>query len=225
VDATGKPDGHLEPPASRLVLPYTYDRKAEDLAVIYKPDLEEMNSMGITTVDTRLPDDSRKAYEWLSTHSGLTVRVGQGVIEAFGNMDDPSKGLAAYKGKVGTGSDLVWITGVGPTAIDGSTTRACTDQKRTGGAYGMLDGWFPVGQCHTDTEYRGSPKRAGQISGNYYKDWVYASADNGIRFANVHVAGDRAVGNMLNFIEDLQKTKGANSTKNWAFDHCDMVNP
>src|SRR5262249_19514311 len=86
-------------------------------------------------------------------------------------------------------------------------------------------GWFPVGQCHTDTEYRGSPKRAGQISGNYYKDWVYASADNGIRFANVHVAGDRAVGNMLNFIEELQKTKGVNSTKNWAFDHCDMVNP
>ena len=225
VDASGRPDGHLEPPASRLVLPYTYDRKAEDLAVIYKPDLEEMNSMGITTVDTRLPDDSQKAYGWLRAHDGLTVRVGQGVIEAFGNMDDPEKGLAAYKAKVGAGDDLQWITGVGPTAIDGSTTRACTDQKRAGGAYGMLDGWFPVGQCHTDSEYKGSPKRAGQISGNYYREWIYASADNGIRFANVHVAGDRAVGNMLNFIEELQKTKGPNSTKNWALDHCDMVNP
>jgi predicted amidohydrolase YtcJ len=225
VDASGRPDGHLEPPASRLVLPYTYDRKAEDLAMIYKLDMDEMNSMGLTTVDTRLPADSRAAYEWLLARSELTVRVGQGVVEAFGNIDDPEKGLAAYKSKVGTGSDEIWITGVGPTAIDGSTTRACTDQKRTGGAYGILDSWFPVGQCHTDSEYKGSPKRAGAISGNYYRDWVYASADNGIRFANVHAAGDRAVGNMLNFIEDIQKTKGRNATKDWALDHCDMVNP
>ncbi len=225
IDSTGRPDGHLEPPASRLVLPFTYDRKPEDLAVMYKNDLEEMNSMGITTVDTRLPQDSRNAYAWLQSHSELTVRVGQGVIEAFGNIDDPMTQLAAYKGKVSTGDDYIWVTGVGPTAIDGSTTRACTDQKRTGGAYGMLDEWFPVGQCHTDIEYRGSPKRSGQITGNYYRDWVFASAENGIRFANVHVAGDRAVGNMLNFIEQLQKDKGASSTNNWAFDHCDMVNP
>jgi len=181
--------------------------------------------MGITTVASRLPQDAKDAYSWLRAHGGLTVRIGQGVIEAFGNIDDPTTQLAAYKARVGTGDDLQWVTGVGPTAIDGSNSRACTDQKRAGGAYGTLDSWFPVGQCHTDIEYRGSPKRSGAIQGNYYREWIYASADHGIRFANVHVAGDRGVGNMLNFIEDIQKTKGPQATKNWAMDHCDMVNP
>jgi hypothetical protein len=225
VDATGRPDGHLEPPASRLVLPFTYDRKPEDLAVLYKPDIEEMNSMGITTVISRLPEDTKNAYTWLRTHGGLNVRVGQGVIEAFGNIEDPTTQLGAYRAKVGTGDDLQFITGVGPTAIDGSGSRACTDQKRTGGQFGMLDDWFPVGQCHTDIEYRGSPTRAGQISGNYYREWIMASADNGIRFANVHVAGDRAVGNMLNFVEQIQREKGPAATKNWGMDHCTLVNP
>ena len=41
----------------------------------------------------------------------------------------------------------------------------------------------------------------------------------------MHVAGDRAVGNMLNFIEELQKAKGPQATKGWALYHCDMVNP
>jgi predicted amidohydrolase YtcJ len=225
VDSSGRPDGHLEPPASRLVSPYTYDRKPEDLAVMYKPDLEEMNSMGITTVASRLPQDSNEAYRWLRDRNQLTVRIGQGVIEAFGNIDNPATELAAYKAKVGTGDDLQWITGVGPTAIDGSGSRACTDQKRVGGQYGMLDEWFPVGQCHTDIEYRGSPKRSGQIQGNYYREWVMGSADHGIRFANVHAAGDRAVSNMLNFVEQIQKEKGSQATKDWALDHCDMVNP
>jgi hypothetical protein len=192
---------------------------------MYKPDMEEMNSMGITAVASRLPEDTRAAYEWLRARNMQTVRVGQGVIEAFGNLEDPVTGLASYKGKVGSGDDKIWITGLGPTAIDGSGSRACTDQKRVGGAYGMLDSWFPVGQCHTDIEYRGAPKRSGPITGNYYRDWVYASAENGIRFANVHVAGDRGVGNMLNFIEDIQRTKGREATKGWAMDHCDMVNP
>ena len=32
----GQPDGHLEPPASRIVLPLTYDRGADVLGEIYK---------------------------------------------------------------------------------------------------------------------------------------------------------------------------------------------
>ena len=35
IDSQGRPDGHLEPPASRLVLPFTYDRKPEVLAPLY----------------------------------------------------------------------------------------------------------------------------------------------------------------------------------------------
>ena len=118
----------------------------------------------------------------------------------------------------------LWITGIGPTAIDGSGSRACTDQKRAT-SYGALNDWFPVGQCHNDIEYRGSPKRATAIQGNYYRDWTIESGRNGIRFANVHVAGDRAVGGLLNIMEEIHKRYGDKATDRWAMDHCDMVNP
>jgi predicted amidohydrolase YtcJ len=52
-----------------------------------------------------------------------------------------------------------------------------------------------------------------------------ASGCDGLRFANVHVAGDRAHSNMLNLVERLQQQYGKDSTKNWAFDHCGMINP
>ncbi len=82
-----------------------------------------------------------------------------------------------------------------------------------------------MGQCHTDIEYKGSPRRAANITKNYYRDWVMNAGRDGVRFANTHVAGDRATGNMLNFIEQLQQQYGANATKDWGLDHCDMVNP
>ena len=76
-----------------------------------------------------------------------------------------------------------------------------------------------------DNEYKGSPKRSQNISENYYRNWVMASGRDGVRFANVHVAGDRATGLLLNAVEQIQQQYGPNATKNWAFDHCDMVNP
>jgi predicted amidohydrolase YtcJ len=226
IDATGRPDGHLEPPAARIVLPFTYDRAPDVLGGIYKYDIQEASSMGLTTVVTRLPQDSLAAYKMLDAKGELNQRIGYGVIEAFGAAQDlktPGK-LKEYAKAIGTGTDKIWITGTGPTAVDGSTSRACTNQKRTG-TYTVIDSWFPVGQCHMDSEYKGSPLRAASITENYYRDWTMASGRDGVRFANTHVAGDRAVGLLLNVMEQLQKQYGPDSTKNWAFDHCDMVDP
>ncbi|MSO20400.1 MAG: hypothetical protein EXQ56_08030 [Acidobacteria bacterium] len=225
IGANGAPDGHLEPPASRIVLPFTYDRKAEILAPLYEKNMNEHLSMGMTTISTRMPQDSLRAYQLLEKQGKLNWRIGYGDIETFGNTDVSKPGsLKAKAAEIGTGTERIWLTGVGPTAIDGVTSRACTDQKRTG-TYTPIDSWFPSGQCHTDIEYRGSPKRSANISKNYYRDWVMASGRDGVRFGNTHVAGDRAQGNMLNFMEAIQQQYGPNATKNWGLDHCDMVNP
>ncbi len=223
IDKAGRPDGHLEPPASRLALPFTYDRAPEVLGAIYKFDGQEANSMGLTTVVSRTPQDSLAAYKMLDAKGELNQRIGYGVIEAFGSTTDLSD-LKQYGKQIGTGTDKIWITGTGPTAVDGSSSRACTNQKRTG-TYTVIDSWYPVGQCHMDQEYKGSPIRAASISKNYYRDWTVASARDGVRFANTHVAGDRAVGLLLGIIEQAQKQYGPNATKGWAFDHCDMVDP
>jgi predicted amidohydrolase YtcJ len=230
VDAQGRPDGHLEPPASRLVLPFTYDRKPEILAPLYEKNMQEHLSMGMTGISTRMPKDSLAAYKLLEDQGKLTWRLSWGDIETFGNTDVEKVSLKSQASKIGKGydgkseDDRLWMTGMGPTAIDGVTSRACTDLKKSG-ELTPIDSWFPMGQCHTDIEYKGSPRRAASITKNYYQNWVMASGRDGLRFANTHVAGDRATGNMLNFVEQLQKQYGPNATKDWGLDHCDMVNP
>ena len=224
VDAAGRPDGHLEPPASRIVLPYTYDRKPEILGQIYQKDMAEASTMGLTSVSSRMPKDALAAYRMLESQGKLTYRIGYGVIEAFGNVDLSKSNLKSIASQVGQGTEKIWMTGTGPTAIDGASSRQCTDQKRSG-TYTPIDGWFPSGQCHTDIEYRGAVRRAAPIQANYFADWIMASGRDGVRFANTHTAGDRANANMITFMEKLQAQYGKDSTKNWALDHCGMVNP
>ena len=88
IDSSGRPDGHLEPPANRIALAFSYDRDPAVLAAMYKKNMDENTSMGLTTIDTRLPNDSVKAYQLLESKGELTFRVAYGVIEAFGNVTD-----------------------------------------------------------------------------------------------------------------------------------------
>ena len=224
IDASGRPDGHIEPPASRLALPYTYDRPPDILATMYAKQIEEESSMGLTQVTGRLPEESIAAYKLLESKGELNQREGFGMIEPFGNVTDLKTGLKKYAAQIGKGDDMIWATGAGPTAVDGSTSRACTNQKRTG-EYSAIDSWFPTGQCHMDIEYRGAVNRSAPMSTNYFKNYVMASGRDGLRFANVHVAGDRAVGLLASTVDEIQKQYGPNATKNWALDHCDMVDP
>jgi predicted amidohydrolase YtcJ len=224
VDSAGRPDGHLEPPASRLLLPFTYDRDPEVLAEIYGRAMAESSAMGLTAVSTRLPKDSLAAYQWLEQRKQLRLRIGYGVMEAFGTIDLDRGGLREYAKQINSGSEKIWITGVGPSAVDGGRSRQCTDLKRAG-TYSPIDGWFPFGQCHTDSEYKGAVNRAGPIHANYFQDWIRASGRDGLRLANTHVAGDRATTQMLNLIEQIREQHGPEATRNWAIDHCGMINP
>src|SRR5262249_20744314 len=87
VDNNGRPDGHLEPPASRLVIPFTYDRTVAVLAPLYEKNMQEHLSMGMTGISTRMPKDSLAAYKALEDQGKLTWRIGYGDIETFGNTD------------------------------------------------------------------------------------------------------------------------------------------
>jgi len=226
IDSAGRPDGHLEPPAARLLLQYLPTPKPEDVAPIYKKYLEEMAATGLTTVSTRLPAYSKAAFELLRSRGQLTTRIGGGIQDAFGNLAeaDPDQGLKKYSNIAGQGDDFMWVTSVAPTAIDGGGSRACTNEKRQG-QLEVIDGWWPMGQCHTDQEFRGAAGRAGSIQANYFREWIVSSGKNNVRFANTHTAGDRSVKNMLDLIEQIQKQYGVNATKDWAMDHCRYVDP
>jgi predicted amidohydrolase YtcJ len=223
LDGGGQPDGHVEPPASRIVNPYTLDRDPAVLAPIYKKYNDELAATGVTTISGRIPQEALKAYQLLDSTREMTFRMAYGREEVFGTLKNPAEDLKAFQGLVGTGGDMFWITSVAPTAVDGAGTRACTNLQRKE-SYGAVDGWWPLGQCHTDGEFTGAARRSASISGNYFRDWTVNQGLLGIRFANTHVAGDRSVANLLAMVEDIQEQSGTEATKDWNFDHCFMVN-
>ncbi|MDA2934444.1 amidohydrolase family protein [Acidobacteria bacterium AH-259-D05] len=224
VDSSRRPDGHLEPPASRLVFQYLPRPSPEVVAPVYKSYLDELAASGVTSVSSRLPSYSLEAYQLLEARGELTLRMSYGREWDFGNITDLQNDMNVLKGMVGRGTDKIWVTSIAPTAVDGSGTRACTDQKKLS-TYSVLDNWWPVGQCHNDIEYRGAPRRSAPIQGNYYREWTFASAREGIRYANTHVAGDRGVELLLNIVDQIQRQMGPSATKGWAMDHCFMVDP
>ena len=224
VDSSGRPEGHLEPPASRLLMEIFPQPSPELVAPLYEKYNQEWNAAGVTTVSTRLPKYSLEAYKLLGATGNLTIRFGYGAEWYFGNIMDLENGLKPLAQKIGTGDDKIWVTSVAPTAVDGSSTRACTNQKRQT-AFGTIDGWWPSGQCHFDIEFRGAAGKAASFEANYFREWVLESSEAGLRYANTHTAGDRAVGQFLNMVEQIQRERGPAATDHWALDHCAFVDP
>ncbi len=229
IDQGGLPEGHLEPPLTRLILnKYTPRLTAEQMAPGIEKLLQELNANGMTALSTKIRMNGLDAYKLLDQRGELTMRLAYGLgWDYFGSVKDPAIELKKFEGSMGTGGDKIWVVSMAPSSVDGASTRACTNQKRSGGAFGAIDSWFPTGQCHTDSEYRGGHSKYGPapIQANYFKEWVMTQAKYGLRLANDHVAGDRSVENLLSMVEDAQKQYGAASTKLWSFDHCVLVDP
>jgi len=113
IDSTGRMDGHMEPPASRLLFDYLPWPAPEDLAPLYKQYDDELNAAGLTTVSTRLPKSSVETYKLLDSRGELTLRMAYGVEWAFGGGSVPdANALKKFQNSVGSGNDSIWITSV-----------------------------------------------------------------------------------------------------------------
>lgn len=224
VDAKGRPDGHLESPATRLAQNFMYTRSAESLAPAYKNQLDELAAMGITTTASNMPQDAVSAYQLLESKGEMTVRLAYGKAQPFGNVTDLKKDMPALRPLVGSGSPMVWVNSITVGSMDGAGSRSCTGAKRVN-PFNIIDTWWPSGQCYMDIEYRGAKGKGAPVEEDYYKDWIYISAANGVRFGNTHVAGDKSVAVLLNIVADIQKQYGHSATAGWSFDHCTYVNP
>jgi predicted amidohydrolase YtcJ len=224
--SNGLPDGHLEPPATRLILnTYAPRRESADMVPGILSRLQEISAQGHTTISTKMRIPEIDAYKMLEQQSKQIVRLAYGLgFDYFGSVEDPATGLRQFENVIGSGTDTNWVVSLSPSSLDGASTRACTNQKRTA-AFGILDTWWPVGQCHTDNEFRGGSGRASNITGNYFKDFIVNMGRYNLRLANDHVAGDRSVSNLMNMIEEIRRTYGPNAAPNWAFDHCTLVDP
>ena len=202
---------------------YEPSPKPEVLAPLFRMEQEALAAIGETTISGRYPDFRVKALKLLEARGEAIGRTGFGSEEEFGLSADPANDLKKRKGVIGTGTDMIWITSIAPSSVDGTGSRMCTNMKKAGND--AIDNLYPQGQCYQDREFNGAAGHAAPIRASYYQEWVAASAKNNIRFANTHMSGDRSVANFLKMTEDAEKQYGRASIKGWASDHCDLVNP
>ncbi len=232
LDSSGRPDGHLEPPAVRtLVQEFMPEPDVELMAPLYKLALQERAALGVTTMSGGLHKFSVDVYQWLDARGEMPLRYGYGVAWTFGM---PGADMTQYE--MGGGTDTVWITSMSPRAVDGSGSRMCISLDRNSDAVtaaaGEVSGmmglsaiseWWPRGQCHMDIEYSGG-SRGASLKGNYFPEWYNEVARDGLRTANTHMSGDESHTRYLSAMERIDQANPG-SVKGWGMDHCDLIRP
>jgi predicted amidohydrolase YtcJ len=232
LDSSGRPDGHLEPPAVRtLIQEFMPKPDVELMAPLYKKTLQERAAVGVTTMSGGLHKFSVDVYQWLDARGEMPLRYGYGVAWTFGM---PGVDMKQYE--MGGGTDTVWITSMSPRAIDGAGSRMCIsldrDSDAVTAAAGEVSGmmglsaiseWWPRGQCHMDIEYKGGARGA-SIRRNYFPEWYTEVARGGQRAANTHMSGDESHTRYISALERLDRANPG-AVKGWAMDHCSMIKP
>src|ERR1051325_7856368 len=104
LDSTGKPDGHLEPPATRIVLAAVPEPAPKDAGPEYKKMIDELDAMGLTTVSTQLTDDRIEAYQWLEQQGMMTIRMAYGKATDFGTAPISKAQLSGLAKQQGSGT-------------------------------------------------------------------------------------------------------------------------
>ncbi len=237
IDASGRPDGHLEAPAVRILLEdeeFVPSPAPQDVGPLFKKVLEEKSALGVTTISGGLHTSSVRAYQWLDRQGQMPLRYGYGVMSTFGLPGADNKQFV-----MGAGTDTVWITSLSSRAVDGSGSRMCISLERdsqavaaataeAGGETRMMglsavSEWWPRGQCLMDIEYGGGTKGA-SIKANYFSEWYNQVARDGLRSANVHVSGDETHSRVISELERIDRAYPG-SVKGWAIDHCNLIAP
>lgn len=233
IDESGRPDGHLEAPAVRILLEdeeFIPPPDPQHVAPLYRKNLEERLAVGNTTISGGLHTSSVRAYQWLEARGEMPVRYGYGVMSTFGLPG------ADRKFEMGAGTDMIWITSMSSRAVDGAGSRMCISIERDseavaaaeGGDSQMMglaavSGWWPRGQCLMDIEYGGGTRGA-SIKANYFNEWYDQVARDGLRSANVHVSGNDSHSRLISLLERIDQANPG-SVRGWAMDHCTLIEP
>jgi len=233
IDESGKPDGHLEAPAVRILLEdeeFIPPPEPQYVAPLYRKNLEERIAVGNTTISGGLHTSSVRAYQWLEERGEMPVRYGYGVMSTFGLPG------ADRNFEMGSGTDMIWITSMSSRAVDGAGSRMCIsierDSESVADAEGensrmmglsAVSGWWPRGQCLMDIEYGGGTRGA-SVKANYFNEWYNQVARDGLRSANVHVSGNDSHARLITLLERIDQANPG-SVRGWAMDHCTLIEP
>ena len=209
IDEFGRPEGHLEAPAARVIVQeFAPEPSVEVMGPLYRKGLEERAAVGNTTISGGPAWLFRGSLQMARRARRTAGQYGYGVSWTFG-----IPGADNTQFKMGGGTDRVWITSMSARGLDGAGSRMCISLDRNSGAVAAAEGgesslmglsavseWWPRGQCNLDIEYGGATKGA-RLKANYFMEWFNQVARDGLRSGNVHVSGDESYSRLLTELE------------------------
>lgn len=194
---------------ARLITGDILIKRWQNLAPVYKKELELWASLGITTWSSSLVSlGSQKAFRLLDRKGEMPIRFAYS--HSMGTTAFPqAQGFYERLGDVaGFGSDYLWDIGVSLSALDSSYPRMCSSIKASP-------------KVKRREKCRGLP-------GMYLREVMFGAVKAGLRITGTHVYGDLAAEVFMDAIEEGSKAARLSEeeirARRHAIDHC-AVNP
>jgi len=210
VDKDGQITGRFRAEVIRVIqADLMMDGRKELLKESYFKAFNDLAKFGITTWSSSIqPLQAFEALAELDREGKMTVRLGYTHGQGFTSFPNAAGFYERLGAIQGHGTDFLWAIGASPGNIDGSYPNVCTSIPARG----------PIKereQCFAGPQ-------------EFKRQGIEAIVRSGNRVTGLHIAGDRALDDLMDAIEDASKKAGLNADqirqKRHSTDHC-TINP
>ena len=210
VDKDGQITGRFRAEVIRVIqADLMMDGRKELLKESYFKAFNDLAKFGITTWSSSIqPLQAFEALSELDREGRMTVRLGYTHGQGFTSFPNAAGFYERLGAIQGHGTDFLWAIGASPGNIDGSYPNVCTSIQARG----------PIKereQCFAGPQ-------------EFKRQGIEAIVRSGNRVTGLHIAGDRALDDLMDAIEDASKKAGLSADvirqKRHSTDHC-TINP
>ena len=210
VDKDGQITGRFRAEVIRVIqADLMMDGRKELLKESYFKAFNDLAKFGITTWSSSIqPLQAFEALSELEREGRMTVRLGYTHGQGFTSFPNAAGFYERLGAIQGHGTDFLWAIGASPGNIDGSYPNVCTSIQARG----------PIKereQCFAGPQ-------------EFKRQGIEAIVRSGNRVTGLHIAGDRALDDLMDAIEDASKKAGLSADeirqKRHSTDHC-TINP
>jgi len=210
VDKDGQITGRFRSEVIRVIqTDLMLDGRKELLKESYFKAFNDLAKFGVTTWSSSIqPLQAFEALSELDREGRMTVRLGYTHGQGFTSFPNAAGFYERLGAIQGHGTDFLWAIGASPGNIDGSYPNVCTS----------IQARAPIKereQCFAGPQ-------------EFKRQGIEAIVRSGNRITGLHIAGDRALDDLMDAIEDASKKAGLNADqirqKRHSADHC-TINP
>ncbi len=199
-------------------LPEWKPAQVRSLAPAYQQELEEPAARGLTTVATRVDNNSLRVYQLLDEQGRMPVRLSY-VSEMADHTPLAEVIFKRVPARAGFGTQHLWLSGTTVGNIEGTTGpqigAACIH-----GTYPRESPNFPAwleqpGGPHGDCKLTGDPNNT------VLRDFLLSAAQYGWAVSNIHANGDRSLDDYMAILEEAEEKFGIRADDlRFSLDHC-----